>query len=49
MRAPPIKLSHTFSDADGNPGVIQTECAPNVVDQTWAQLLDLVAQLKQKE
>ena len=49
MRNPQIKLSHTFSDADGNPGVIQTECAPNLVDQAWAELLALVAVLKQKE
>jgi hypothetical protein len=49
MRNPQIKLSHTFSDADGNPGVIQTECAPNLVDQAWAEIIALVAVLKQKK
>lgn len=48
MREPYIKLALNFTDADGNPGVIQTECAPNVVDEGWAQLLALAADLSQK-
>ena len=49
MREPYIKLALNFTDADGNPGVIQTECAPNIVDQEWAKLVAHAAALKTKE
>tara|TARA_B100000214_G_scaffold375393_1_gene361522 strand:+ start:1472 stop:1639 length:168 start_codon:yes stop_codon:yes gene_type:complete len=49
MREPMYKLALNFTDADGNPGVIQTECAKNIVDQEWAKLVATAADLKKKE
>lgn len=49
MREPYIKLALNFSDADGNPGVIQTECAPNVVGEAWESLKQQVADLQKKD
>ena len=49
MREPYIKLALNFTDSDGNPGVIQTECAPNIVDQVWAELVTAAAAVKNKE
>ena len=49
MREPMYKLALNFTDADGNPGVIQTECAKKSVDQEWAKLVATAADLKKKE
>jgi hypothetical protein len=49
MREPSCKLALNFTDADGNPGVIQRECAQNLVDQTWAEMLAHAADLKSKD
>ena len=49
MREPYIKLALNFSDADGNPGVIQTECAENVVSENSETLKQLVAELQKKD